>query len=112
MENDQGKPDFAHASDQLAGDFAELREAIMQRTDELRQTVGNFVHERPIASVGIAFGLGYVLSGAIYSRTTARLVGLGTRFLIGALVKQVVAGGGLGALAAMASEQGRDRDVH
>jgi ElaB/YqjD/DUF883 family membrane-anchored ribosome-binding protein len=103
--SEQTGPTLGEASEQLMGNFTELREMVAERTEELRETVTNFVQERPLASVGIAFGVGYLLSGALYSRTTGRLLGLGSRFLIGALLKQAIAGGGLGALAAMVPER-------
>jgi hypothetical protein len=103
--NGNGGPSFQEASDQLMGNLGELRDVIAERTEHIREAVTSFVQERPITSVAIGFGVGYVLSGALVSRTTGRIFGLGTRFLIGALVKQVIAGGGLGALAAMVPER-------
>jgi hypothetical protein len=104
--NGNGGPTFQEASDQVMGNLGELRDLIAERTEHVRDAVTSFVQERPLASVAIGFGVGWILSGAMVSRTTGRVLGLGTRFLIGALVKQVIAGGGLGALAAMVPERG------
>jgi hypothetical protein len=100
-QNGYGGPTFQEASEQLRGNLGELREMVAERTEQIRETVTGFVQERPIAAVGIAFGVGWILSGALVSKTTGRLLGLGTRFLLGAVVKQAIAGGGLGALATM-----------
>ena len=94
-----GTPNVDEAREQLMGDLEMLREAVTQRGEAIRSTVTGFVNEHPLAAGGAAFGIGYLLSGALYSRTTGRLLGVGARFLLGALAKQVLAGGGLGALA-------------
>lgn len=99
-----GNPNVSEVSEQLRGDFEMLRQAVTEKTDQIRNTVGTFVDEHPIAAVGAAFGIGYLLSGALYSKTTGRLLGFGTRFLVGALLKQAVAGGGLGLLASLAGD--------
>ena len=51
-------------------------------------------------SVGIAFGVGYLLSGALFSRTTFKAASIGGRFALGGLLKQLVAGIGPGMIAA------------
>jgi hypothetical protein len=107
-ERHQGRS-IDEAGEQLLGDLGELRDRVAERTEQLRESVTSFVQERPITSVGIAFGVGYLLSGALVSRTTGRLLGLGTRILFGALLKQVIAGGGLGALWAMVPEPAEER---
>jgi hypothetical protein len=93
--------------EQVQQEFDDLREAVMQKTEQLRDSVGSFVQERPIASVAIGFGVGYLLSGALYSRATMRLLGLGSRFLFAALLKPMVAGGGLSALASLIPDRER-----
>jgi hypothetical protein len=105
MEKNTERANLNEAGEQLLGDLDHLREAITQRTGEIRDGVNAFVKERPITAVAIGFGVGWLLSGALYSRTTGRLLGLGTRFVLGALVKQAVAGGGLGALATLVPER-------
>jgi hypothetical protein len=49
------------------------------RTDELRQ-LGQYVEQHPLGMVAAAFGTGYLLSGALFSPATARILGLGLRF--------------------------------
>lgn len=100
-----GNPNMSEVGEQLRGDFEMLRQVVTEKTDQIRNTVGTFVDEHPIAAVGAAFGIGYLLSGALYSKTTGRLLGFGTRFLVGALLKQAVAGGGLGLLTSLVGDQ-------
>ena len=69
----------------------EIRQEVTQKVAELRETVTSFVNEKPLQSVGIAFGIGYVLSGALVSRTTARLAQIGLRFAFGGAFKQLIA---------------------
>ena len=74
----------------------ELREELGERTQEIRETVGNYVDANPLAAVGIAFGVGYLLSGALFSRTTFKAAKVGARFAFGGVLKQLVAGIGPG----------------
>ncbi len=76
----------------------ELRQELTEKANELRETVTSFVQAKPLQSVGIAFGVGYVLSGALVSRTTARLAQIGLRFAFGGALKQLIAEVGPGLL--------------
>ncbi len=80
--------------------FDELRAALGDRVHEIRDTVENYVDAHPLQSIGIAFGVGYLLSGALLSRTTFRVAKLGGRFAFGGFLKQLVAGIGPGLIAA------------
>jgi hypothetical protein len=40
-------------------------------------TLSRYVEEHPVGAVVAAFGLGYVVSGALFSKTTLRVVGFG-----------------------------------
>jgi hypothetical protein len=72
--------------------FDELRAELGDRVHELRDTVGEYVDAHPLASIGIAFGVGYLLSGALFSRTTMRVASIGGRVAFGGFLKQLVAG--------------------
>jgi hypothetical protein len=86
---------------QRVGDnLNEIREELGERTQEIRETVGNYVDAHPLAAVGIAFGAGYLLSGALFSRTTFKAVNIGARFALGGAIKQLLAGIGPGMLLA------------
>ena len=85
-------------SDTVGEHVEEIRQELSEKANELRETVTNFVQAKPLQSVGIAFGVGYVLSGALVSRTTARLAQLGLRFAFGGALKQLIAEVGPGLL--------------
>src|SRR5689334_9099145 len=103
---DRTGPTLDEAGDQLRGDLEMMRHAVAERTEQIRQTVHTLANEHPFATVGVAFGVGYLLAGGLYSKTTARLLGLGGRFLMGAAVRSVIASGGLGVLGSLlAGEQ-------
>jgi hypothetical protein len=89
-------PDLAEVSSRMREDFVLLRGALERRGGELRDATLRFIDEHPIASVAAAFGAGYVLAGGLFSRTTGRALGFGTRFFIGQMLKQAFAGAGLG----------------
>jgi hypothetical protein len=78
--------------EQLFEELHAVREQVGERAAELRRTMMTMADEHPLLTVGAAFGIGYLLSGAIYSRTTARLVGIGARFLFGAMMRDAIAG--------------------
>jgi hypothetical protein len=92
----------------VSENFDEVREELSERVQEIRDTVANYVDANPLAAVGIAFGVGYLLSGALFSRTTFKAVSIGGRFAVGGLLKQLVAGIGPGMIAAVMS--GRDEE--
>jgi hypothetical protein len=88
----------------------ELRDAVTERTQQIRDAVTGFVAEKPLAAVGIAFGVGYLLSGALFSRTTFRAAHLGARLAFGAALKQLLVGVGPGLLfGAMSGRPGAQR---
>lgn len=86
--------------------FDEVREELGDRVQEIRDTVTNFVDAKPLAAVGIAFGVGYLLSGALFSRATFKAASIGSRFAVGGLLKQLLAGIGPGMIAAALSGAG------
>lgn len=69
----------------------EIRQELSERAQELRTSVDTYVQAKPLQAVGIAFGVGYLLSGALVSRTTARLAQVGLRFAFGGALKQAIA---------------------
>lgn len=75
----------------IAAHGEEMRQELTDRARELRATVENYTRAKPLQAVGIAFGVGYLLSGALVSRTTARLAQLGLRFAFGGALKQAIA---------------------
>jgi hypothetical protein len=87
------------AKQRVVENFDELRQELGERVQEIRETVSNYVDAHPIASIGIAFGVGYLLSGALFSRTTFKAASIGGRFALGGFLKQLVVGLGPGILA-------------
>jgi hypothetical protein len=92
----------------ISENFQEIRQGIQEKAQEYRASLNAFVDENPLGAVAIAFGLGYLVSGALVSRLTARLVGMGGRIVIGNLLRQAVAGIGPGLiLDALRGENGQ-----
>jgi len=91
----------------VGNDLNELREELGERTQEIRDAVGNYVNANPLAAVGIAFGVGYLLSGALFSRTTFKAAHLGARVAFGGLLKQLVTGIGPGLFMAMSGSSAK-----
>jgi ElaB/YqjD/DUF883 family membrane-anchored ribosome-binding protein len=101
MEN--GTDDVAQ---RVGENFEALRARLGERTQELRDTISNFVEEQPLAAVGIAFGVGYLLSGALFSRTTFKAASVGSKFVFGGFLKQLLTGIGPGFVVAAMSGRG------
>jgi len=93
MDRDNGHSTVKEAGGRLRDDFESLREAAAERRAQLVETVRRFIDQHPFASVGIALGVGYVLSGALLSRTTAKLVGIGVRAYLGPALSSMVRSG-------------------
>ena len=53
--------------------------ALSKRIDGWRDTLSEQINEHPVRTVAVALGTGYLLAGGLFSRLTARLVGLGVR---------------------------------
>jgi hypothetical protein len=94
MESDE--PSLSDVGEKVRQDFQLFREAVQRETGELRERARTYVDQHPWAAVGAAFGIGFLLSGGLFSRATARTLAFGTRFLIGRAIKQLIAGAGAG----------------
>jgi hypothetical protein len=68
----------------------ELRHAVTEHTRAILDTLYSYVDEKPIASVAFAFGVGYVLSGALLSRATIRAIRLGARAAMAGALKHLL----------------------
>ena len=90
-------------ADRVGENFEQVKSRISERTQEIQSTVQQFVDESPLRAVGLAFGVGYLLSGALFSRTTMKVAGLGGRFVLGGFIKQLIGGIGPGIIAAAMS---------
>jgi hypothetical protein len=86
-------PSLRELGERVRRDLGELRGAAERERDQIMGQLRRVVDEHPLASVGVAFGVGYLLSGALLSRTTARLVRLGVRLYVGRFVRDTLGGG-------------------
>ncbi len=74
-----------------AGDNPGVVRAARKVGENVVEPLAGFIQERPLAAVGVAFGVGYLLAGGLFSRTTGRLLGLGWRLGGMALAKNLFA---------------------
>jgi hypothetical protein len=79
-------------ADRVGENFEEVKSRLGQRTRDLQSSVQQFVDDNPLGAVGIAFGVGYLLSGALFSRATFKAVSVGGRLVAGGLMRQLAAG--------------------
>ena len=84
------RPPIGEAAQHIARDFDELREAAERRGEAALVELRALVDRHPLASLGVAFGTGYLLSGAILSRLTLRLAAMGARFYAGRLLHDML----------------------
>ena len=103
------EPALEEVSEQV--DLGELGRAARARSAQLVEQVTAFVDEHPYASIGMAFGVGYLLSGALLSRATLKALGFGGRVFAGGLLKQLLAGGALGFLAPVLQDVAKERST-
>lgn len=78
--------------EQVRDDLWALRETASRRRDELLGKARAQIDEHPLAAVGIAFGAGYLLSGALLSRLTMRVVVIGARWYLARTMKELLGG--------------------
>jgi hypothetical protein len=75
-----GEPQsIGEASRRLRGDLNDLYGAVTRSKEDLGARLGSYLRERPYGSLAIAFGIGYVLGGGLFSRASSRLLGIGAR---------------------------------
>lgn len=90
MHNNGDATTLGDASRRLRHDLGDFFGAFTRSKEGLSSQLGSFVRERPIASVAIAFGIGYVLGGGLLSRATSRLLGVGARMAGLALARNLM----------------------
>jgi hypothetical protein len=91
-------PRLAEMTDRVRSDLSELGHVAGEKSAELRDRLYEFVQQQPLPALGAAFAVGYLLSGALFSRATGRVVAMASRILLGRLAQQVLDAGALGAL--------------
>jgi hypothetical protein len=90
------QPSLGEVGDRVRQDFGLFREALQRETADLRNTANKYIQEHPLYAIGAAFGVGFLLSGGLFSRFTARGLGFGARFFIGRMLREVIGGAGVG----------------
>lgn len=101
---------FDDVKNRVGDNYDEIRQELSQRTQEIRDAVNGYVDEHPLTAVGIAFGVGYLLSGALFSRATMKVATVGGRFVVGSFLKNLIAGVGPGMLfGSLGGERGETR---
>jgi ElaB/YqjD/DUF883 family membrane-anchored ribosome-binding protein len=92
---DQNRAGITDAARKVSEGIGELTRALSERRENVVEPVSQFIQEKPLAALGIAFGIGYVLGGGLFTRTTGRLLGLGWKLGGMALAKNVLGNLGL-----------------
>ncbi len=90
------EPSLSEVSERVRQDFDLFRDALQRETADLRNTANKYIQEHPLYAVGAAFGVGFLLSGGLFSKFTARGVSFATRFFVGRMLRQVIGGAGAG----------------
>jgi hypothetical protein len=99
-------PSLGEIGDRLREDLSMLRDAAERSRDQALDRVLGFVNEHPFAAVAVAFGAGFALSGALLSRTTARLAWLGGRLYLAQLMRGAIGESLLGLVGGAREEGG------
>jgi hypothetical protein len=63
-----------------------------RRRAAARFELAKYVGQHPVGTLAAAFGVGYLLSGALFSKASARILGLGVRYAAPTLVRAVLGG--------------------
>ena len=92
-------------SERVGDNFEQLKQQFNERRQQIQSALHDFVDESPLRAVAIAFGAGYLVSGALFSRTTFRVAGIGGRLLAGGLIKNLLLGIGPVLMGAMSGER-------
>jgi hypothetical protein len=82
-------PGIVAAARKVSEGLGELGRALSDRRQGVVEPLADFIQERPLAAAGVAFGIGYILAGGIFSRMTGRALGFGWRLGGMALARSV-----------------------
>ncbi len=91
-ETQRKEPKVGEALRGLKQNASDLGMAVSLRRYELGDKLTAFVQERPLAAVGAALGIGYVLGGGLFSKTTGRLLSIGLRIGAAMLTRDLLGG--------------------
>jgi hypothetical protein len=93
-QGNQGQAGFGHRVDRIGSDAQQLWEDARGAVTDLQGTLDlkGRVERNPYMMVLAAFGVGYVLGGGLFTRTTGRLLRLGVRLAALPMVKDELIG--------------------
>lgn len=74
---------------QIRGDAQNLVTHVSEAGTELQSYVTDMVRERPLATLGVAAGIGYLLGGGLSSRLTVLALGVGTRLAMAVAAREM-----------------------
>lgn len=93
-QGNQGQAGFGHRVDRIGTDAQQLWDDARGAVTDLRDTMDlkGRVERNPYLMVAAAFGVGYVLGGGLFTRTTGRILRLGVRLAALPMVKDELIG--------------------
>jgi hypothetical protein len=93
-QQDAQGPGFGQRVDQIGADAQQLWSDARSAVTDLRETLDlrGRVERNPYLMMAAAFGVGYVLGGGLFTRTTARFIKLGMRLAALPMVKDELLG--------------------
>lgn len=112
-QGNQGQAGFGHRVDQIGSDAQQLWDDARGAVTDLQDTLDlkGRVERNPYMMVLAAFGVGYVLGGGLFTRTTGRLIRLGVRLAALPMVKDELIGMAEAALRGVEVGAGRVADM-
>ena len=112
-QGDQGQGGFGHRVDQIGSDAQRLIDDARGAVTDLQQTldIKGRVERNPYMMLAAAFGVGYVLGGGLFTRTTARMIRLGVRLAALPMVKDELLGMAEAAVRGFETGAGRMADM-
>jgi len=93
-QGEQGQAGFGHRVDRIGSDAQQLWDDARGAVTDLNATLDlkGRVDRNPYMMLAAAFGVGYVLGGGLFTRTTARFIRLGVRLAALPMVKDELLG--------------------
>jgi hypothetical protein len=93
--NQSGTPTVEDIGERVREDIKLIRRAAERQRDQIVDRIQSMVEQQPFLAVGAAFGIGYLLSGALFSRATAKMLLLTGRLAFGVLLREVMDSSGI-----------------
>lgn len=112
-QGDQGQAGFGQRVDRIGSDAQRLWEDTRGAVTDLQETLDlkGRVERNPYLMLAAAFGVGYVLGGGLFTRTTGRILRLGMRLAALPMVKDELIGMAEAALHGIEVGAGRVSDM-